>query len=327
MTKLGMTMGLGLLLLASCAKTERPSVGGETNWLVRCSADEPCATGSCLCGVCTRTCGDDAACGGDFAGVCVDAAHGAVANACAGLLPDQRPEVAAVCLPRCADDAACGKGFSCREGACVPEPITTGSSGSGGSGGSGGAISTGGGGGSGGSGSVEPDATVPDACVSDACVPTRVRPLIDQVVISRAVWDSLAVDGGDTYWYEEENCGGPIAGGGGTVQAIQVESGVARALGERSIPQAECTGGIGRYGDLEALTVPMLYDLCRSVILAADEANAAAIVRTDERGVIQECSWPWQPEHPGCFDSCGEGFVLQRWSFGTPGDEQDAGAR
>jgi hypothetical protein len=174
-----------------------------------------------------------------------------------------------------------------------------------------------------------PDAMTPDACVGDACVPTRARPLIDQVEVSRAVWSSLALDGGDTYWYEEENCGGPRIDGGGEVQAIQVERGVARSVGTRAIPQAECTSGIGRYGYLDALTMPMLYDLCRSVILAVDAEDGRATVRTDDRGVIQECSSPpsWSAGHSGCADFCGEGFVLQRWSFGTPGADQDGGTR
>ncbi len=42
----------------------------HTNWLMQCDADEVCGDLSCLCGVCTRSCDDDAAC----AGLGVDAA-------------------------------------------------------------------------------------------------------------------------------------------------------------------------------------------------------------------------------------------------------------
>ena len=66
-----------LALGPACSKSRSPSVGGETNWLVRCSSDEPCEIGSCLCGVCTRECSTDSACSGHFAGSCTGTDEGA----------------------------------------------------------------------------------------------------------------------------------------------------------------------------------------------------------------------------------------------------------
>ena len=61
-----------VLWLGACTKSRSPSVGGEANWLRPCSADQPCAVGSCLCGVCTQACELLAGCSGDFAGICAD---------------------------------------------------------------------------------------------------------------------------------------------------------------------------------------------------------------------------------------------------------------
>ena len=297
-----------LALGPACSKSRSPSVGGETNWLVRCSSDEPCESGSCLCGVCTRECNTDSACSGDFAGSCTGTDEGAGELLCA---THQSTTPEALCLPRCSSTNACGTRYACEEGVCVPRIGGTPPVGGAGSGGSGGSVST-----------PPPDGG-PDACVptfdSGACSPPpAIRPLLDQLTLSRAVWQSLATEQGDTYWYEEQNCAINVAGGGGEATLVQVEDGVVALTGTHDIPA--CVAVVNRYGGLSpARTMDELYELCWDLVL---ERDFEVRLRTDPRGVIQTC---FVPDEPGCQDACGSGFALSAWAFGRQ-DNLDAGA-
>ncbi|MCB9622823.1 MAG: hypothetical protein H6721_17355 [Sandaracinus sp.] len=97
---------LGLFLLA-CG----PNTGdSNTNWLVRCDRDAQCGEDAlCLCGVCTTSCTDDAACRAlDPDGVCLPPE----ARSCGGDVP--------LCVPSCA--LGCDVGQVCRDDVCVPDP-------------------------------------------------------------------------------------------------------------------------------------------------------------------------------------------------------------
>ena len=106
------------LALGACVKSrEQPVVGGETNWLKRCTDQDGCGAGSCICGVCTTECNAAATCSGDFAGSCIQTTSPLGASACAGA--QQMP--VGLCLPGCGSDAECGSGFACRDAVCVTE--------------------------------------------------------------------------------------------------------------------------------------------------------------------------------------------------------------
>lgn len=105
------------IAFAACAKANPPALGGETNWLKRCSDGESCKRGSCICGVCTTHCTTDKQCSGGFAGTCVGALEKVATSAC-----ESAPAPAAgLCLPDCVSDAECGRSFACREGVCVTD--------------------------------------------------------------------------------------------------------------------------------------------------------------------------------------------------------------
>lgn len=114
-----MRRALPLLLLALIAcddakkRTIDPDAITETGFLQFCAADAECGDAlSCVCGVCTRTCDDDANCGD---GACVPADD---ALSCAP---------APFCAAACADDAECGDArLACVQGACVAGPAPDG---------------------------------------------------------------------------------------------------------------------------------------------------------------------------------------------------------
>jgi len=297
------------LMLSACAKSSTPSasnLGGETNWLTRCSDDAACGQGTCLCGVCARQCSADRACDGAFAGTCVATNTGAGETLCAG----QKSAVPArVCLPHCAADNDCGTGFDCAQAVCVPhveqvtdpKPIDAG-----------------------------PDSSVPDARVADpkprdagpdGAVPdatsggpdtgTGKPPVSDpRLAQSLTTWNALVAEMGDTYSYAEENCGTNSAEGY-TVTTIQVTDGTARLFGRTGIAASECLGLVGRYEDFQPVTIPELYAQCDTLV--GQEGNAVTI-EFDDRGVIRGCTWPGDAT---CNDNCGEGFYLRAMMFGT----------
>lgn len=118
-----------------------PTVGSESHFLERCEAGD-CGSGlECLCGVCTRTCVTDDACG-DLEGgaLCLEVGgSGGVELDCS-----DSSSVAAVCAVGCEADAECkvvGSKHTCQAGVCTaPLSLTPvgGSGGAGGEGGSGG---------------------------------------------------------------------------------------------------------------------------------------------------------------------------------------------
>lgn len=99
----------------ACQSNTTPTVatGTETNWLLSCSHDTECGALACECGLCTRRCDDDAACGLTGA-VCSKATGAAVAQLCGS--ENARFNL---CLLEC--DGACAAGQSCVDGACVPQ--------------------------------------------------------------------------------------------------------------------------------------------------------------------------------------------------------------
>jgi hypothetical protein len=110
-----------MLLAACCACSEPepgPSVGGNTNWLLKCSDDADCGSAtSCVCGRCSQRCSSAAMCA-DFPG-----------SACAQAVPAQlqcggeQPE--GVCLLACETDSDCPGELACIEGACVERAAAT----------------------------------------------------------------------------------------------------------------------------------------------------------------------------------------------------------
>lgn len=118
--------------LSACARTV-DAVGGETNWLVLCSTDGDCTQGSCMCGVCTRSCEATDDCIDPQSGVCRGSN---TLEVCDSAPSGATPAPARMCLPPCGAARGCGEGFACRDHACVPEASSSsvGSTGSGGEG-------------------------------------------------------------------------------------------------------------------------------------------------------------------------------------------------
>lgn len=107
-----------LLTLGACNPAEpQPGPQGDshTNWLRTCSSDADCGKLSCICGMCTRRCSDQAGCVNMEASCFAASDSGAVA-ACSGAAPSS-----GMCLPAC-EAGGCGAGYSCMAGACVPDP-------------------------------------------------------------------------------------------------------------------------------------------------------------------------------------------------------------
>lgn len=108
-----------LVFVALCACGEpsapSPSVGSNTNWLRRCLSDSECGDAlHCQCGLCTRDCEGDEACGPMSDALC------ARRDEPAALTCEGEPVTSAgVCLPRC-DAGSCGESQVCVDGACVP---------------------------------------------------------------------------------------------------------------------------------------------------------------------------------------------------------------
>lgn len=102
--------------LAACGARSVTEVGGETNWLMVCNADNDCKQGSCECGVCTKTCDAMIDCAGAFEGRCVASETQPVEALCSA----SSTPPGALCLPKCEHDADCGDRFTCVSASCVP---------------------------------------------------------------------------------------------------------------------------------------------------------------------------------------------------------------
>jgi hypothetical protein len=108
---------LSCLALACAKLTETPNVGTNTNWLKACDTQDECGDGkSCLCGVCTRACSGDSACGAVHEGTSCQAL---TASACGS-----GGAASMACLQGCRSNAECTalQHGVCRDGLCVPAP-------------------------------------------------------------------------------------------------------------------------------------------------------------------------------------------------------------
>jgi glucuronoarabinoxylan endo-1,4-beta-xylanase len=105
---------VAVTLAVACSPAKNgPQTGSQTNWLRLCDAADDCGGLECLCGTCTASCDDTAACG-DLAGaVCVASSHEGSIALCGSPANAQ-----SLCLPQC--EAGCGDGSSCIDGVCVP---------------------------------------------------------------------------------------------------------------------------------------------------------------------------------------------------------------
>ncbi len=107
-------------LAAACGSSGGPQTGGLTNWLRVCESDADCGDLRCLCGACTRSCGDEEGCLGLSRASCVPAADEGAVALCAG----STPESFGMCLERCPEEG-CAAGTSCVAGLCTPNPTPT----------------------------------------------------------------------------------------------------------------------------------------------------------------------------------------------------------
>lgn len=111
-----------LALLIGCSgRADKPAVDSNSNWLSACEVSADCGgDGSCICGLCTRTCSEDAQC--KVAGAsasCIEPTAASDDVACAALVTSAQQQL---CLGECSDDHDCKTGTHCREHACWPAP-------------------------------------------------------------------------------------------------------------------------------------------------------------------------------------------------------------
>ncbi len=166
----GATAGAVFSLLAlgvSCdADPSKTNAGTETHWLMECDSDAQCSIGSCLCGLCTFSCEDEADCRqAPRAAQCASPSEATQASLCAN-------DIERICLAAAGSGNEGSGGMAGRSGSGGTVAVAAGaggsdttadqtgtgaSAGTGGNAGSGGnheVPSTGGAAGSGGSGSL-----------------------------------------------------------------------------------------------------------------------------------------------------------------------------
>jgi hypothetical protein len=103
------------LLAAACAKTTTPDPGTNTNWLKTCDSEADCdEADSCVCGVCTKPCSDEVACGAVHAATSCRAVE---TDACGA------SSAAMACLQTCDERSDCTslENGRCVSHVCVPE--------------------------------------------------------------------------------------------------------------------------------------------------------------------------------------------------------------
>lgn len=106
-------MLLAVVLVASCHESSAGQQGSETNWFGQCGSRTRCATGTCICGICTIPCTGSHECA---EGVCLatgSAAHRALCGGLANATP-------ALCVARCDGPTSCSAGMRCTDGGCIP---------------------------------------------------------------------------------------------------------------------------------------------------------------------------------------------------------------
>ncbi len=102
------------LAVTSCGGGS-PQVGSQTNWLRACDTSADCGKLTCVCGVCTSTCTEDADCSGLGKAECASPSNDGAIAACGGKKPSS-----GMCMVSCDGDAACPAGSLCVAGACAP---------------------------------------------------------------------------------------------------------------------------------------------------------------------------------------------------------------
>lgn len=110
----------GFLLLASasgCGQSNSQTIDSQTNWLIECQIDAQCGAYACRCGVCTRACDSDDACGELPGAACVGTSDAGSVALCGGARP-----ASALCLPRC-EEGSCPDGQMCVASVCTPVPV------------------------------------------------------------------------------------------------------------------------------------------------------------------------------------------------------------
>jgi hypothetical protein len=101
-----------------CMQEPAPEQGG---WVSRCTSNDECAIGECVCGVCTESCnGEPDACSGLPEGAACFAGRSLPRAALC-----HATTVPGICLMPCSSDEECGEGTVCALGACLPEPEQT----------------------------------------------------------------------------------------------------------------------------------------------------------------------------------------------------------
>lgn len=106
----------------SASDASTPEAGASTpeegGWGSRCSADDECSIGQCVCGVCSEACsGEPDACSGLPEGAtCYTGRSLPRAALC------HATTVPGICLLPCNSDDECDEGLVCALGACLPEP-------------------------------------------------------------------------------------------------------------------------------------------------------------------------------------------------------------
>jgi hypothetical protein len=117
----------GVLLagaVGSCGKAadgggqEDLQIDSNTNWLMRCDADDQCS-GSlrCYCGQCSQPCSESNEC---------RLLAGAECASSGGAVCTDQPSAGGLCVLGCTSDGECGPDFTCTNSQCVPTPCTGG---------------------------------------------------------------------------------------------------------------------------------------------------------------------------------------------------------
>jgi hypothetical protein len=107
------------LTLFACAATEPTTPNGQSHWLRQCTSMDECGELSCVCGVCTTLCANDAGCNElDHEGaLCRSAEQLGTADAC-----ERGHAAVSMCVSSCERDRDCADvaaGLACETGLCV----------------------------------------------------------------------------------------------------------------------------------------------------------------------------------------------------------------